>query len=87
MYRVVIADPEFLRLRQVDVKAEHFERQVAVAEKERDAWEVKYEVRIVHLPTPGYRLTWCSRRRRPSIRSSSQRWLTLRPVSAVSRSS
>ncbi|KAE8244252.1 hypothetical protein A4X13_0g6728 [Tilletia indica] len=31
------------KLRQVDVKAEHFERQVAVAEKERDAWEKKYE--------------------------------------------
>jgi hypothetical protein len=31
----------------VDVKAEHFERQVAVAEKERDAWEVKYEVCII----------------------------------------
>ncbi|KAK0526703.1 tropomyosin-2 [Tilletia horrida] len=31
------------KLRQVDVKAEHFERQVAVAEKERDAWERKFE--------------------------------------------
>jgi hypothetical protein len=33
------------RLRQVDVKAEHFERQVAVLERERDDWEKKYEVR------------------------------------------
>lgn len=33
------------RLRQVDVKAEHFERQVQRAEQERDAWEQKYEVR------------------------------------------
>jgi len=31
------------KLRQVDVKAEHFERQVVRAEKERDAWEGKYE--------------------------------------------
>ncbi|KAG6828917.1 hypothetical protein H0H92_006303 [Tricholoma furcatifolium] len=30
-------------LRQVDVRAEHFERQVQRAEQERDAWEKKYE--------------------------------------------
>ncbi|KAE9399926.1 hypothetical protein BT96DRAFT_993558 [Gymnopus androsaceus JB14] len=30
-------------LRQVDVKAEHFERQVQRMEQERDAWEKKYE--------------------------------------------
>jgi tropomyosin len=34
------------RLRQVDVKAEHFERQVTRLEQERDAWEKKYEVRL-----------------------------------------
>ena len=33
------------RLRQVDVKAEHFERQVQRVEQERDQWERKYEVR------------------------------------------
>jgi uncharacterized membrane protein YciS (DUF1049 family) len=33
------------RLRQVDVKAEHFERQLARAEQERDQWEKKAEVR------------------------------------------
>jgi tropomyosin len=33
----------FGRLRQVDVKAEHFERQVQRAEQERDQWEKKYE--------------------------------------------
>lgn len=33
------------RLRQVDVKAEHFERQVQRLEQERDQWEKKYEVR------------------------------------------
>lgn len=32
------------RLRQVDVKAEHFERQLQRAEQEREAWEKKYEV-------------------------------------------
>lgn len=32
------------RLRQVDVKAEHFERQVSRVEQERDQWEKKYEV-------------------------------------------
>ena len=34
------------RLRQVDVKAEHFERQVTRAEQERDGWEKKYEVSL-----------------------------------------
>lgn len=32
------------RLRQVDVKAEHFERQLQRAEQERDQWEAKFEV-------------------------------------------
>ncbi|KAJ2968525.1 hypothetical protein NUW54_g13190 [Trametes sanguinea] len=31
------------KLRQVDVKAEHFERQVTRLEQERDQWEKKYE--------------------------------------------
>lgn len=31
------------RLRQIDVKAEHYERQVARIEQERDAWENKFE--------------------------------------------
>lgn len=31
------------RLRQVDVKAEHFERQVATLEREVQQWEKKYE--------------------------------------------
>ncbi|EIW79156.1 actin filament-coating protein tropomyosin [Coniophora puteana RWD-64-598 SS2] len=31
------------KLRQVDVKAEHFERQVHVLEQERDQWEKKFE--------------------------------------------
>lgn len=31
------------RLRQVDVKAEHFERQVARIEQERDQWEKRCE--------------------------------------------
>lgn len=32
------------RLRQVDLKAEHFERQVQLLEQDRDKWEKKYEV-------------------------------------------
>ncbi|CDZ97381.1 actin filament-coating protein tropomyosin [Phaffia rhodozyma] len=31
------------KLRQVDVKAEHFERQITRVEQERDNWEKKYE--------------------------------------------
>jgi len=31
------------KLRQIDVKAEHFERQVQRLEQERDQWEKKYE--------------------------------------------
>ena len=38
------ADDFVFRLRQVDVKAEHFERQVQRIEQERDQWEKKYEV-------------------------------------------
>ena len=38
------------RLRQVDVKAEHFERQVQRLEQERDQWEKKYEVGLEFLP-------------------------------------
>lgn len=38
----------FSRLRQVDVKAEHFERQVQRLEQEREVWEKKYEVRNIH---------------------------------------
>jgi tropomyosin len=32
------------RLRQVDIKAEHFERQVQRVEQERDTWTSKFEV-------------------------------------------
>jgi hypothetical protein len=37
------------RLRQVDVKAEHFERQVTRAEQERDDWEQKHSVSFLSL--------------------------------------
>ena len=33
-----------LRLRQVDIKADHFERQAQNLERERDLWEKKFEV-------------------------------------------
>ncbi|KAI8449517.1 tropomyosin [Phakopsora pachyrhizi] len=39
------------KLRQVDVKAEHFERQVQRIESERDSWEKKLVLKIsLHLP-------------------------------------
>jgi tropomyosin len=34
------------RLRQVDIKAEHFERQLSRAVEERDAMEKKYDVSL-----------------------------------------
>ncbi len=64
----------YSRLRQVDVKAEHFERQVQRAEQERDAWEQKYEVReparhrlADPIFTPHSRRLW-----KPSTRSRSR---------------
>jgi hypothetical protein len=36
------------RLRQVDVKAEHFERQVQRSEQERDEWERKHGVSCIY---------------------------------------
>ena len=39
----------------MDLKAEHFERQVHTLEQERDTWEKKYEVRkIDHLSFPSH---------------------------------
>ena len=40
---ILVDDPD-CRLRQVDVKAEHYERQVQRAEQERDEWERKHGV-------------------------------------------
>ena len=37
------ADDEFVRLRQTDVKAGHYERKVQALEASRDQWEEKYE--------------------------------------------
>lgn len=37
--------PSLSRLREVDIKAEHFERQVQRLEQEREEWEKAYEVR------------------------------------------
>ena len=56
------------RLRQVDVKAEHFERQVTRVEQERDEWERKHGVSAGRAGRRmGVRLT-C---RRPSRSTSS----------------
>lgn len=41
--KAVLTRGHHRRLRQVDVKAEHFERQVQRVEQERDQWERKYE--------------------------------------------
>lgn len=38
------------RLRETDVKAEHYGRNVQKAEQERDAWEKKYEVSCSPVP-------------------------------------
>ena len=57
------------RLRQVDVKAEHFERQAQSAERERDSWERKYEVipllaySVRAMSYPGSRKPWKSSER------------------------
>lgn len=36
-------DASFYRLRQTDVKGDHYERKVQALETERDQWEAKYE--------------------------------------------
>ena len=46
-----------VRLRQVDIKAEHFERQVQRVEQERDDWTRRHEVRAttvkpLYIPSP-----------------------------------
>lgn len=47
----------YSRLRQVDVKAEHFERQVSRAEQERDEWERKHGVSFSnHVKAVDYQL-------------------------------
>jgi len=37
--------PSFCRIRELDTKAEHYERQIHRLEQERDEMEKKYEVR------------------------------------------
>ena len=52
-----------VRLRQVDIKAEHFERQVQRVEQERDGWTTRYEVCATTIKSrfnpPQYRLADC----------------------------
>jgi len=46
-----LADPHAThppRLRQMDLKAEHYERQVQTLERDRDHWEKKHEVRRIN---------------------------------------
>lgn len=69
------------RLRQVDVKAEHFERQVTRAEQERDDWEQKHSVssRVPELDRADYdrRLSRSTSNPSESSTSSSPRWRVL----------
>ena len=62
------------RLRQMDLKAEHFERQVHTLEQERDQWEKKYEVWRINqqafLPHNSYLYRKSSRSTRSPRRSS-----------------
>jgi hypothetical protein len=68
------------RLREVDVKAEHFERHAQRLEQERDEWEKKYEVRsqvvgcIVHVLT----IRALHRRRRLNIVHPKRNLMNLR---------
>ena len=47
------------RLRQVDIKAEHFERQVQRVEQERDDWTKRYEVCATIISPPRGHLADC----------------------------
>lgn len=75
------------RLRQVDVKAEHFERQVTRIESERDTWEKKYEEaaeahniskreleEVSHLPNSWSRSKSQINRRWSSLHSLLSKW-------------
>ena len=78
------------RLRQTDVKAEHFERHLQRVEQERDQWEAKYEVRLClstrhfhefdcqHIPI-------CDRKCKPSTKSRRRSWTSLLPTWRVSK--
>ena len=63
------------RLRQVDVKAEHFERQVTRAEQERDEWEKKHGVSYLSQETSRQKLTQStgSSREVPAIQARARR--------------
>ena len=51
-------DDSVCRLRQVDVKAEHFERQVSRVEQERDEWERKHGVSPFEISPTGRSRGW-----------------------------
>lgn len=65
------------RLRQVDVKAEHFERQVQRLEQERDVWEKKYEVRADTKLTEMIYSDAPYRKHRESISNPRRSWTSL----------
>jgi hypothetical protein len=65
------------RLRQVDVKAEHFERQVGRVEQERDMWEKKYEVRLNSYTSSTITPHLPYRKRKPNIGNRRPNWMNL----------
>lgn len=68
------------RLRQVDLKAEHFERQVQRLEQERDQWEKKYEVQSCRDLHYHVSLTSSYRKRRRSTALRKPSWTSLFPL-------
>ena len=76
--RFFVAYPS--RLRQIDLKAEHFERQVQRLEQERDVWEKKYEVwRVNQLAFPPHTLS-IYRNFKPSTRTPRESSTSLSPA-------
>lgn len=61
------------RLRQVDVKAEHFERQVARIEQDRDEWERKYGVSHHCNPSKATKAVTTPQRQYASLTAGSRR--------------
>ncbi len=68
------------RLRQVDIKAEHFERQVQRVEQERDDWTRRHEVCALTIQYPGIALlTMYSARRKWKLNTARRKrsWMNL----------
>ena len=76
-----------VRLRQVDIKAEHFERQVQRVEQERDDWTRRYEVcaaaiKTRCIPSTYYNIAsltvyFARRKWKPNTAKRKQSWTSL----------